>query len=863
MAVNSTKYITNTLVEFLLLTVEPNSVLKSAAVKSLHSVVVCYDVQHFYRTRKCFIDTRDVSIGLDEFQSYCDSKVFSKCGAARQSNGYHCLMTVGELIKLPEWAGLYAVVGPAVMKFLLFDCLLFVPHRENVYFCVDSSSGHCGRHEVLQAFRSMSKFVWKDKSRKSFADNRTHAPKCYKISDLFKNIKKPGQMDAAAMLTEIRQTDVGGSVEYGQLSFEPLRKILEKLSARDSRSAYKHMYYSAIDGHRSQAIPLGRIKKFAATVVRKIVPVEMFGTAGNRDQYQRNVSKILDSGMGHEFTVEHVVHKIKTSRAAWLRRVVSPAGTGAMAKTLTWLTNAFVFGRITQFFQVVTTNVPSYGIAYFAKPTWTSMYDRTVQPLTESGFFQEVRPQTAAVVARRNWRVCPFAKLKGIRLIFKLNREPRDKALMNDCLVFLRCLANAYPRTKSVDKSKFFESWQSMRVCLSKSKRPVYYVRTDFRDAFTSIKQQPLLAVLRSSIKRHFGAKSQELYMNTVDVVKWASGATVYCKKMKYFDGLPPPKFPDGALLFHDKSSIVSLNRIWNAVKTSVEGNAVTLHRRPMAMLRGIIQGDRLSTMLCDILLADLQSNQLKSCVSGPSRLLYRYMDDYLFVSFDRRAAEHFLATMSAGFEKYGLTINKDKTETNLYGTTSDGGGSVRFLGLRVHVDTGEITRDEQVFRGKRPLHFFDYGLAVRPGKQLYRRVTSHYHYPLPIVLFSKTYNSPATVVRNLASVVAHKAFGVVTSAKQYFWHANPAFLWRLVRDVSNVVYAKMCSLRQHCAITPAQGRWIVYEVFKKMLHKYLPTDTVWVIDQLRANQAKIESNSNVLTVKKSLRFYDFTKMFD
>lgn len=98
--------------------------------------------------------------------------------------------------------------------------------------------------------------------------------------------------------------------------------------------------------------------------------------------------------------------------------------------------------------------------------------------------------------------------------------------------------------------------------------------------------------------------------MHTVDVVK-ISGGSVYYKKCRYVGGLPTPEFQVGSLVFHDKTDAVALFRIWDAVRRCIVCNAVERGGCRWGMTRGVVQGDRLSVALCDLLLSDLHAARL------------------------------------------------------------------------------------------------------------------------------------------------------------------------------------------------------------------------------------------------------------
>ena len=97
------------------------------------------------------------------------------------------------------------------------------------------------------------------------------------------------------------------------------------------------------------------------------------------------------------------------------------------------------------------------------------------------------------------------------------------------------------------------------------------------------------------------------------------------------------------SVMARNKSHAVSLK----------EGRSARLYRRAS----GLLQGDPLSSALCDIYLGDLVRAELRprlpSVGSRPreKRLLVRAVDDFLFVSLCKEEVRSFLRIMSSGFE--------------------------------------------------------------------------------------------------------------------------------------------------------------------------------------------------------------------
>lgn len=96
--------------------------------------------------------------------------------------------------------------------------------------------------------------------------------------------------------------------------------------------------------------------------------------------------------------------------------------------------------------------------------------------------------------------------------------------------------------------------------------------------------------------------------------------------------------------------------------------NLIKVGKKVYRQKVGIPQGSVLSTLLCNVVYAELEQDifrDLDENVHKPPYLLVRFVDDFLFVSPDRGFAEYFLTRMQQGFPEYGAAIHRDKTLAN------------------------------------------------------------------------------------------------------------------------------------------------------------------------------------------------------
>ena len=112
---------------------------------------------------------------------------------------------------------------------------------------------------------------------------------------------------------------------------------------------------------------------------------------------------------------------------------------------------------------------------------------------------------------------------------------------------------------------------------------------------------------------------------------------------------------------------------------------------------QGILQGDTLSTALCNIYFGHMAKTHLsrfqESIANQTNGLFARGVDDFIFVTKDKELAKQYLHVMEKGFaEDYSCTIQQSKTATNFDSTTSltspQTSAKLRFCGTIINPST-------------------------------------------------------------------------------------------------------------------------------------------------------------------------------
>jgi telomerase reverse transcriptase len=116
----------------------------------------------------------------------------------------------------------------------------------------------------------------------------------------------------------------------------------------------------------------------------------------------------------------------------------------------------------------------------------------------------------------------------------------------------------------------------------------------------------------------------------------------------------------------HDRETLLKL------LGEHVERNVVKIGKRFYRQKRGIPQGSVVSSILCSLFYAQLESEELGFIAESDGSLLLRLIDDFLVISTEKNIAERFLDVMLAGLPEYGVVVKKQKSLVN-FATTTQG----------------------------------------------------------------------------------------------------------------------------------------------------------------------------------------------
>lgn len=288
----------------------------------------------------------------------------------------------------------------------------------------------------------------------------------------------------------------------------------------------------------------------------------------------------------------------------------------------------------------------------------------------------------------------------------------------------LFCVGDMYPKIKA-----FKERLQSS----GSSKGALYFAKLDVQSCFDTIPQRRVLEVVEKLISEDEYSIARHAEIKAPNPRRYKPGVGHPAKPTRKFVAKARPThdlsvfeqtvnneiatrknntvFVDSALRNSQRK-----DDLLDLLEEHVERNVVKIGKKFYRQKEGIPQGSVISTLLCSFFYGELEREYFDFLTDGDS-LLLRLIDDFLLITTRKEHAQSFLHIMHNGVEKYGVSVNREKSlvnfETNINGTRiprAVGTTLFPYCGNLIDTKSLEITKDREQRRQT--------GKDHRPGKQ-------------------------------------------------------------------------------------------------------------------------------------------------
>ncbi|KAL6569888.1 hypothetical protein OROMI_014402 [Orobanche minor] len=396
----------------------------------------------------------------------------------------------------------------------------------------------------------------------------------------------------------------------------------------------------------------------------------------------------------------------------------------------------------------------------------------------------------------------------------------------------------------------------------------VFIVVSDVSKAFDSVNQDKLLSVMKDVILD--------------DVYRLEKFTQVICTKTslkvhQHMALLRPgiveasakvsPRLPantlDCVLIKKELGRNIRKDEIISILKEHITRNVFRLHNNFYLQCVGIPQGSVLSSLLCSFYYGHMERNVVfpflekatenllggfgtseKPVASGPSYLLLRFIDDFLFISTSKKQASMFFSRLERGVrdynccmneEKYGLNFNMNNGQecmSNRRHVGKDGISYLRWSGLLLNCSTLEIQADYTRYLNTHLSSTLTVSCRGKVGRQLKSKLRCYLRPKCHPIFYDSQINSPRVVRLNIYQVFLLCAMKFICYIKNLsiLPRFSPKFHFNAIdaslRYMNRLIKRKMYSFEVDAAFRPKYNvkkkdiMWLGLYAYSRVLKK-------------------------------------------
>ncbi|KAF3916552.1 hypothetical protein ABW20_dc0102400 [Dactylellina cionopaga] len=691
---------------------------------------------------------------------------------------------------------------------------------------------------------------------------------------------------------------------------------------------------------------------FLRAVIGNIVPLAFWGNGKaaikNREMFFSHLEKFVKLRRYESLSLHEVIQGFKMTDLFWLHQK-QPNGNGKakldvadmkqcsslFGEFIYYLFDSLVIPLIRAHFYVTESTSDKNRTCYFRQDVWRKLTSTHINKMITT-MFKDITSRGARAVMER--RAAKFSTVRllpkhtGVRFLSNLKRRPMEldpktgrRVLAKSINQILKPNHVALSFEKSRQPQAVGAALFSVGEILKKltafrsrlqsegvfGKQKFYFVKVDVTGCFDTIPQQHLLEVVeRLYLENMYKIRKQ----GRVAMGSGKAGATkpriLFPQIGESADSHVPSiemnkKYVADTSI--DKKSLIFVDRVTciyherdaliRELREHVVNNFVQIGKRFYRQSVGIPQGSVMSTLLCNLFYADLETRELPF-TQAKTGLLMRLIDDFLFITTNRDHAKRFSDAMHQGFPEYGVVIKPEKSLVNfevdfegkkierLFGDT-DG---FPYCGALINEKTLEIKRDWSRRDGSIVSNLLTVEYGSKPGQRMLDKVLGGWKLLSSAIYLNTSFNSRPTVVTNLywsfvdAGMKFYRYYRSLSCGtrnhkrKQTQPHKiNERQILDLISEFMSLAYTLMMSREdreydEQGNVIPRGGlvgrvqvRWLVAKAFLRVLGKkqtLFPRVLNWLGECVKANADKVDwvfykavDNEEVNEIFDSMRY--------
>ena len=497
------------------------------------------------------------------------------------------------------------------------------------------------------------------------------------------------------------------------------------------------------------------VAKFLQAVIRKVLPLEFWGTQHNVDRVLSILATFVNLRRGERFPFKSLMDGLRVTDIRWMwaednSKSSHEAATALLRETMRWVVCGFTIPLLRSIFYVTESELFGKRVLYYRKPVWSIFRSLSIFKLTSRQYQEITQKQTAALLQGQQMglsRLKLLPKATGVRPIAMLSRRdtltgnksesyhPSTNMILANTFRVLRHEYERNPHTfgsgqsgldgvYTILKSFLGKVRSNPHSCSKMTTKKLYFVSVDIEKCYDNVNQQHLQGIIEDIVQQ-----DQYLIQNYSVLQPFSSLGRPVWRPLTLVGGLKEyerfhkfsqrlsPQYTEAVFSNSTGCAIIKKQDIMTQLAEHLHRNLLAMPgrfgKRYFLQKSGIPQGSVLSSFLCNYYYGKMETVILGNMLENASEsALIRIMDDFIFITTDCSLAEMFLERMKVGKPELGVCINEDKSLSNLARNGDDtkqmlsmsGSTFFSWCGWLFDTTTGEVRIDYSRFANRKAL---------------------------------------------------------------------------------------------------------------------------------------------------------------
>ncbi|KAM5260059.1 telomerase reverse transcriptase isoform 2-T2 [Hipposideros larvatus] len=578
--------------------------------------------------------------------------------------------------------------------------------------------------------------------------------------------------------------------------------------------------------------------------LRRLVPAGLWGSRHNERRFLKNVKKFVSLGKHAKLSVQELTWKMKVRDCAWLGR--KPGGRpvlaaehrrreALLAKFLRWLMGTYVVELLRSFFYVTETTFQKNRLFFFRKSVWSQLqsigirqhFDRLQLRELSDDEVQQLREARPALLQSR-LRFLP--KPSGLRPIVNMHHVAggrtwrRDKKVQHvisqvktlfSVLNYERARRPGLLGASVMGLDDTYRAWRAfaLRVRAQDPAPQLYFVKVDVTGAYDTLPQDRLLEVVANVIQppehtyctRHYAVVQRAAHGHVRKSFKRhvSTFMDIQPYMRQFVQHLQETSSLRDAVVIEQSCSLNEAgSSLLDFFRHLLCSHVIRIGGKSYVQCQGVPQGSVLSTLLCSLCYADMESKVFPGIQRDG--LLLRLVDDFLLVTPHLTHAKAFLRTLVRGVPEYGCVANLRKTVVNFPVENGAPGGEgplqlpahclFPWCGLLLDTRTLEVRCDYSSYARTSIRASLAFSRGFKAGRSMRRKLFKVLRLKCHSLFLDLQVNSLQMVCTNVHKIFLLQAYRFHACVLQLPFNQqvrkNPAFFLRVISDTASRCYA-------------------------------------------------------------------------